>query len=225
MSLTKLTTLLLLSVVAPLQTVHAQIITGAVNLDKLFQVSENNFCYQQNQPVQQSVAKSLHIASQSVYQLGGVPVSTIQIQPTVLKINETGDHLKQTVLTDRNKYPLKDLESPIKNIYTIEHKVTIPVEMSPVKTLAFLSNRFRGLNFQSDSYAGQVILASNKTDFNQAKNIKEFNRTLEKTASSSLAFLVTGNAQQSIINYTCQITIVTSKTPEEIAQQLSDTTP
>ena len=107
---------------------------------------------------------------------------------TILKINETGEHLRQTVLTDRNKYPLKDLDSPIKNIYTIEHKVTIPVEMSPVKTLAFLSSRFRGLNFQSDSYAGQVVLASTKTDFNQAKNIREFNQILEKQPPPVLLF-------------------------------------
>lgn len=201
---------------------------NTVNLDKLFEVSKNNFCYQQNNTNYQGIEGFFHINENSKLYLLGKPVS-MSLSPPIITINDTGDHLKEIFYKNSQtkktptftQYQFANVN--LKNIYTLEFSSTIEVTQPPYQLISQLAKKFPGINMNPDSYSGQFILYKQlQPNFDSAKDLNEINKMMDNLDASSYAFslskLENGNT---LLNYKCQIVIVTDQTAEQVARQIA----
>lgn len=199
-----------------------------LSFDKLFEITPNNFCYQHNKESVSGINKFFKVNSNynNHYLLGNKPIISMNVMEPVLQINETEKHLKEVLAKfDPNRFTHYDLENNrIKNIYTLIFKTNIEVALTPIQTISMLGQNFRGINFDSDKYAGNFVFEHGvRTDFNNAKSVKDFSQKMEKIPSAAYSFVVTPSSQNtSVITYQCQMTVVSDKTPNSFGIDIVD---
>lgn len=199
-----------------------------VSLDKLLEVSKNNFCYQQNNTTFQGIEGFFHITEQSKLYFLGKPVS-MSLSAPVITINDTGEHLKEVFYKNSQAKKLSTFTQyqyanvNLKNIYTLEFASAIEINQPPYLVISNIAKKYPGINISPDSYSGQFILSKQVTpNFDNAKDLNEINKLMDNLNSSSYAFSLTklenGNT---LLNYKCQIVTINEQSAQGIAQQIA----
>lgn len=203
--------------------VHAE----PVALDKLFQVGSSNFCYQQNNDVQVNVARFFNFSSTSNFSLAGIPVDGVVADIPTLNVNTTGEQMKDDLRkTNSQHFATSDIEqAQFKNVYAIQHKVHLRFNMKAAQVANLLSSRFPGIEFKGDSFSGKVQLSTQtKQPLAGAKTIQQYMDALNTYNMAQYIFEVrdlSGDlAGQSVLNYECDINLVTSQSAQNVANQL-----
>lgn len=197
-----------------------------ISLDKLFEINSKNFCYQLKEDKVKGFINFFNVSSNNKITLGNQKVDAISFEKPILQINETGEHLKYSLFKyNPNKYTQYDLSNNrIKNIYTINYSINLELTLTPLQIISLLSKKYPGINFKNDKYAGDFTFSPVKRpDFDKANNLKEFNQLLEDIPSAAYSFEINPTSiEKSVINYKCQMVILTPKSAQEIAIDLVD---
>lgn len=192
-----------------------------ISLNPLLEISQKNFCYQTNK--YSSIEKFFKINNTTNLSLLGKPVIAMTVGQPVLEINETQEHLKKTLAQyNNNKFTEYDIKNiNIKNIYSIQYTAEIELDISPVELTNLIAKRYSGIQLNTDSYGGSFkLINGTRPDFNQAKNVKDFNQLLENISSSEFNFSIRKNNQHSVLSYRCNLTILNENSPQEVANQI-----
>lgn len=196
----------------------------SISLNPLLSISRDNYCYQHKNKEIKSINSFFNINSKSNLKMMNQPVLSFMVQDTVINVNQTGENMKKQLLKyDSKKFPQDELEKTmVNNIYTLTLAADMEFAAKPVEVMNMLFKAFPGMKLNPDVFSGEYILSSGiATDFNKAKNIKDFNNQLENLPSSQIEFSINGSGNQSILNYHCKMVIVTNKTAQMIANELT----
>jgi mRNA-degrading endonuclease YafQ of YafQ-DinJ toxin-antitoxin module len=198
-----------------------------VALDRLFQVGSSNFCSQQNNDTQVNVARFFSFTPTSNFSLGGVAVDGVVADIPTLNVNTTSEQFKADLRKNNTQhFSASDIDqAQFKNVYGIQHKVHLRFNMKAAQVANLLSSRFPGIEFKADSFSGKTQLSTQtKKSLNEAKTIAELNDALNTYNTAQYTFEVhdlTGDyAGQSILNYQCDINLVTARDAQSVANQL-----
>lgn len=201
---------------------------NTVSLDKLLEVSKNNFCYQQNNTTYQGIDGYFHINENSKLVLLGKPVS-MSLSTPIITINDTGEHLKEIFYKNNQtkkvptftQYQYTNIN--LKNIYTLEFSSSLEFNEPPYQIISQIAKKFPGINMNSDSYSGNFTLYKQQLpNFDNAKDLNEISKMMDSLNSSSYAFaLLKLQNGHTLLNYKCQIVTVTEQSAEQIAQQIA----
>jgi hypothetical protein len=189
-----------------------------VSLNKLFEVTQNNFCYQRE--VYKDIKSSLNIGDNAQLTLLGKSVNAT-IADTILEVNETENNIKNKLLNAKApKFSVRDInKTKLKNLYTLEYSITIELQGTPVETIRSMSKSFPGINYDPYNFGGSFVFKSvPQIDYNKAGTMEQLSAMINNSNASSMVFSLSKSSQNStLINYKCQVVAVSDVSPESFA--------